>query len=298
MSTEEESLLILLDDPDEEVYQSIRSRILELGPRILPQLEAGASLASSLSVHQRYVELISHLQTDYIFQELRKWMSDDTPRLMEGGWLLTRFLFTDLSFSDLQTVIQPFVREIWLELNNQLTALERVRLMNHFLFEKHRFHLNDDYPESVGNNFPNRLVESKKGNEYSLTLLYAIIAQELEIPLYPVPFPGLPLLAYLDLIADAEGPLTPGMARILFYVNPAQSGSVHGRHDLLDYLHQQGEPFKKGHLKATHYDYLIFRCFERLAEDLASAGSHKRLEQAERILKLWKFISPKIDMDE
>lgn len=290
MSTEEESLLVLLDDPDEEVYRSIRAKILELGPGILPRLEAGAALASTLPVHERYLDLISQLQATYVYQELRRWRNGDTLRLMEGGWLMTRFLFTELPFNDLQSKIQPFVREIWMELNNQLTALERIRVMNHFLFEKHRFRLNDDYPESIGNNFLNRLIENKKGNEYSITLLYAIIAQELEIPLYPVMFPGLPLLAYLDLILNPEGHLAPGEAKVLFYVNPSQSGTVHGRHDLLDYLHQLAEPANQSYFRATRYDYLIFRCFEKLADDLAAAGSHNRLGQVERILELWKFI--------
>jgi hypothetical protein len=290
MNTEEESLLILLDDPDEEVYQSIRAKILELGPGILPRLEAGAALASTLPVHQRYLNLISHLQAEYIYQELRRWKNSEIPRLMEGGWLMTRFMFTELSFNDLKNMIQPFVREIWMELNNQLTALERIRVMNHFLFEKHRFRLNDDYPESIGNNFLNRLAENKKGNEYSITLLYAIIAQELDIPLYPVMLPGLPLLAYLDLLMNPEAHLAPGEAKILFYVNPSQSGTIHGRHDLLDYLHQQAEPISKSSLGATNHDYLIYRCFERLADDLATAGSQNRLEQADRILEIWKFI--------
>ncbi|MFO7616752.1 MAG: transglutaminase family protein [Bacteroidales bacterium] len=298
MSTEEESLLILLDDPDEEVYQSIRAKILELGPRILSRLEAGAALASTLPVHQRYLELIGHLQTDYICQELRKWKSEDVPRLMEGGWLLTRFLFSDLTFSDLQGTIQPYVREIWMELNNKLTALERIRVMNHFLFEKQRFRMNEDYPESIGNNFLNRLIENKRGNEYSLTLFYAIVAQELDIPLFPVLFPGLPLLAHLDLVVNPEAHLAPSEAKILFYVNPSQSGIVHGRHDLLDYLHQQEEPFSKTTLRATKLDHLIYKCFQRLADDLASAGSLNRLRQAERILALWDFFSPKIDLDE
>ncbi len=61
------------DDPDEEVYQSIRSRILELGPKILSKLEAGAALASTPTVHERYTELIAQLQTESVYQELHNW---------------------------------------------------------------------------------------------------------------------------------------------------------------------------------------------------------------------------------
>jgi hypothetical protein len=77
-----------------------------------------------------------------------------------------------------------------------------VRLLNHFLFDKHHFRINVKYPESIGNSFLNRLTETKRGNEYSITLFYAIIAQELGNPLYPVMFPNLPLLAYLDTLLD------------------------------------------------------------------------------------------------
>jgi len=298
MSTEEESLLILLDDPDEEVYQSIRSRILELGPKILSKLEAGAALASTPTVHERYTELIAQLQTESVYQELHNWKNHQSLHLMEGAWLMTRFMFTDLTFNDFQEKIQPFIREIWMELNEKLTALERVRLLNHFLFDKHHFRINVKYPESIGNSFLNRLTETKRGNEYSITLFYAIIAQELGIPLYPVMFPNLPLLAYLDTLLDPDAHLALPKAKILFYVNPSQVGLVHSRHDLIDYLRETKEPFRKDALRATKYDHLIYRCFQRLKADLETTDSQQRLPQVRRILTLWEDISPKIDLDD
>lgn len=48
------------------------------------------------------------------------------------------------------------------------------------------------------NSFINTVIESRKGNPLSLSLLYSVIAESLDLPIYGVNLPNHFVLAYLD----------------------------------------------------------------------------------------------------
>ena len=130
------SLIRLLDDPDERVYQAVVRKILEMGPAILPDLERALLGAASSGIHERYQKVIKKLRTEQIAVELCEWDTMPNAYLPTGAWLITRFQFPDTGFDDFYKILKPLRDEIWLELNDQLTALEKTRVINHILFTK------------------------------------------------------------------------------------------------------------------------------------------------------------------
>jgi hypothetical protein len=283
--TDTGSLIRLLDDPDERVYQAVIKKILEVGPAILPDLEAALLGAASTLIHERYQQVIKKLRTEQIAIEMREWDQMPNAYLPTGAWLITRFQFPDTSFDDFYKMLKPLRDEIWLELNDQLTALEKTRVINHILFTKHQFHLNEKQPESPGNNFLNRLIETGNGNEHSLTLLYATLAQELRLPLFTVDLPEYPILAYLDIPVLPDVKIVPGGFDILFYVNPVSGGTVHGRRDIAEYLKKKSFPDLPGFYVPSGNQVLIARCFEKLGRDYLVFGNQVRADMVNHILQ-------------
>jgi len=283
-----EYLIKLLDDPDNLVFESVRKKILESGSEMIPALETALKRAQTGLVHGRIEEIIRILR----FQELRElfkgWISDPKQSLLEGSWLMNRYQFPDLSMVDLLARIKPLRDEIWLEINDQLTALEKISVFNSIFYDKHNFSLNEQHPDSPGNNFIPRILDTGKGNEFSLTLLYCLIGQELNLPVYLTQMPDYPILAYLNLPFLPNTSVNPALFDTLFYINPSNQGSVHSQKDITDYLMRKTIPIEQLYYMPSPNSTFIRICLERISMDYDLAGSPRRMEEIKDLLSLWK----------
>lgn len=283
-----ESLIKLLDDPENLVYEAVRHKILQMGPELLPDLESAAKVAMMPLLHERIEDIIRILQFDQLQADLTAWIENPLPRLIDGAWLMTRYQFPDLDRYQFYQLIKPLRDEIWIEISDNLTAIEKIGIMNRLLFTKGRIQLDENHPDSPGNNFINRVLETGKANEHSSNLLYAVLAQESGLPVFMVDMPDYPILAYVDMPLDLEDSLDPRPFDALFYINPADKGLLHSRSDLTDFLIRQSL-----NLEPAYYDPLpnpefIRICLAKLSMNYEFSGSKIRFLQVEELLKLWK----------
>jgi len=287
-SLQGETLIRLLDDPDQMVFEAVRQKILEVGPGMLPDLESAATEAMSPVLLERIEHIIKTIQFDQLKIEFGHWIHSDYPRLIDGAWLMTKFQFPDMTFEQFSKLIKPIRDEIWLEISDRLTAMEKIGVINTFLFRKRKLADNESHPDSPGNNFINRLIETGKGNAHSLNLLYAIISQELDLPVFGIETPGHPFLAYMDMPTAPEEGLDPGLFDVLFYINPAFKGLLHARNDITNMLIKLDIPREPGYYEPRPNPDLIRMCLSRLSMDYHYSGSEIRSAQVQDLLGLWK----------
>jgi len=283
-----ESLIRLLDDPDPLVFEAVSRKILQLGPELLPDLESVAIDTLSPVLHEHVEHLIRILQFDMLKKDLKTWIYSPIPQLAEGAWLMTRFQFPDLTLPEFMKLMKPLRDEIWLEISETLTALEKVRIMNTLLFDKDRLIINEDHPDSPGNNYINRVLETGKANEHSMNLLYAVIGQDLGMQLYMVEMPDYPILSYVDVPVLPGETVDPALFDVLFYINPADSGTVHSRNDITNFLLSQSLPLDPTYYNPRTNPDFIQTCLNRLALDYKLSGSEIRSSQIQDLLTLWK----------
>ncbi len=283
-----ESLIKLLDDPDPIVFEAVSEKIQQLGPELLPELESAAKEAMSPILHKRIEHIIIALQLNQLKTDLSFWIHSPAPRLLHGAWLISRYQFPDLSFEQFYLRLKPIRDEIWLEVSDTLTALEKIRVMNTLLYKKGGIHLNESHPDSPGNNFINRVLETGKANEYSMGLLYAILSQELGMPVYVLGIPDYPILAYIDIPIIAEKSSEPELYDVLFYINPTDSGSVHSRSAITNYLKFMTLPLEPIYYQPRTNPDFIRICLIKLVSDYKLSGSEIRSSQVQDLLALWK----------
>lgn len=177
------------------------------------------------SVLQQRIEAIIHLiQFDNIRRSLREWALPEQQDLLTGAILIARYQYPDLDDAALRKHVEQIKQDIWLELNNNLTALEKVKVINHILFDVHNFSSNTQNYHAPQNSYINNVLESKKGNPVSLSIIYAVLAQELRIPIYGVNLPEHFILAYVD-NGSINNALIEDPDRVLFYINPFSRGA-------------------------------------------------------------------------
>ncbi len=226
-------LIDLLEDPDPEIFDAVYQKLMDIGPKGIPFLEKAWETSINDGVQEKIEDLVQNIQYEDVRISLKNWASEGGKNLLYGAYLVSRYQYPDLNFSDIDDQIESLRKEVWLELHSNLTALEKVRIINHILFASNKFSRNGGNFYSPRNSFINQVLETRKGNPISLAIIYSSVAQKLDIPIYGVNLPLNYVLAYQD-------PYYPDDPNgILFYINPYNRGLILNRSDLENFLAQQ-----------------------------------------------------------
>ena len=233
------ALITLLDDPDEVIYSQVKDRFVILGPPAIPHLET-AWENSFDAIMQKRIEIIIHtIQFEILQKALKKWAIEEQEDLLKGILILSRYQYPDLDETKIRKDLDQIKQDVWLELNDDLTAIEKVKVLNHILFEVHQFSGNITNYHAPQNSFINNVLESKKGNPLMLSVLYMLICKELNIPIYGINLPQHFVLAYLNDNANLIDVNNKTLSNnILFYINPFSKGLIFNQKDIDQFLKQ------------------------------------------------------------
>ena len=220
-----DALISLLDDQDEVVFRSVKEKLISLGTSVLPSLEDALLSTDSVLHATKLQEVIVLLKKEIIVDKMRQWIGAENRTLLDGWLLVSSIHHPNISKEKIENSIQKFYREVWLEVTESMTSLEKVAVINHILFRINNFEISSSEVPNVENLVLDKLLFSKTGDVYSLTILYLIIAQNLHLDLLPIMLANKLLLVYEDNLAAtlAFGASTD---KYLFYINVAHRGSV------------------------------------------------------------------------
>ena len=230
------AMILLLEDPDEHVFTEIRGQLLSMGSEVIPALENIWESTFNNTLQSRIEDIIQKIQFNSTSEELKLWAATGGIDLLQGTILIARYQYPDLDEEHIRNQIELIRKDVWLELNPNLTAFEKVRVINHILFDVYHFTGNTSNYHAPQNSYINNVLESHRGNPLLLSILYSCIAQGLNIPIYGVNLPEHFILAYRDefIIRDSEDEEEP----ILFYINPFSKGAVFSRREIDTFLKQ------------------------------------------------------------
>jgi len=268
------AMIQLLDDPDSQVFQSVSQNLLSHGSEIIPILEEAWESSASLLLQERIENLIQDIHNETSFEKLAKWKASKVHDVVEGASIIASFQYPDLQTDDIRSKINKLIKSVWLELNHNLTSLEKVRIINHFFFEVSGFSGNQSDYYSPQNNFLNSVLETKKGNPISLGIIYTAVARGLDLPVFGVNLPKNFILAYMDAVSELPGEETA--PRVLFYINAFRNGAVLNRKEIDNFI-------KKLELKPDPLYYQPcpnLKIAERLCLNLVFA--YKKLGQTDK----------------
>jgi regulator of sirC expression with transglutaminase-like and TPR domain len=230
------AMILLLEDPDEQVFSEIRGQLLSMGNEVIPALENIWESTFNNTLQSRIEDIIQKIQFNSTSEELKLWAATGGIDLLQGTILISRYQYPDLDEEYIRNQIEMIRKDVWLELNPNLTAFEKVRVINHILFDVYHFTGNTSNYHAPQNSYINNVLESHRGNPLLLSILYSCIAQGLNIPIYGVNLPEHFILAYRDefIIRDSDDEEEP----ILFYINPFSKGAVFSRREIDTFLKQ------------------------------------------------------------
>ncbi len=252
------ALITLLDDPDDSVFRMVEQEILKQDAKIVEKLEQIWETSLDELIQLRIENLIQQIQFNDTKERIKKWSTQKTVDLFDGFFLISRYQYPDLKLKSVTNKLERIVKDIWLEFNNSLTALEKITIVNHIFYDVYKFSINHPNLNSPQNCYLNQLLEIRKGNPVSLAVLYVLIARRLQLPVYFIDFPRNPLLAYMDQKIAAAAHGKDNNTPVLFYINPSNKGAVVGRREV-DYFVKRSESITREIVTAPCPDKLIIR---------------------------------------
>jgi regulator of sirC expression with transglutaminase-like and TPR domain len=231
------SLVSLLEDPDYEVYKAISEKLVQEGLNLVPLLENAWENSNNELLQKRIEDILHSIQFQSTTEHLTSWVNSGANDLLQGAVCIAKFQYPDIEYEIIDNQITKIKQKVWVELNESLTALEKVKVLNHTLFDIFGYSGNTTNFFSPQNHYINQLIETKKGGPVLISIFYSLIAQRLGLPIFGVSLPRNFLLAYKDRfqpISHDAAVKTP----VLFYINPFSNGTVLGRREIEQFLNQ------------------------------------------------------------
>lgn len=242
MSNESEiaALIALLDDNDREVFDHVSARLIALGPMVIEKLEDAYTTIPNPVMQERIEELIHHIQFTLVEQDLAKWAEFENNDLLKGLIIITRHQYPELDEEKLLKTISRIQKDIWIGINNYLSPLEQMNVVNQTLFSHYQFlGLNNDDDE-MRYMYINNLIDAFKGNHFSIGLLYLSLCQQLDLPVYGVCLSAHFILARTrDFVVDFTN-REETKSDVLFYINPYNKGLAFSEKEINIYLNKIG----------------------------------------------------------
>jgi regulator of sirC expression with transglutaminase-like and TPR domain len=277
-----EALMSLLDEPDEEIFKAVHDRIFALGKEAVPILENAWENSFDPLIQHRIEDLIHHIQFENLKKELQVWSEYGHHDLMQGTLLVTKFQYPDLDEDAIIKKIGQFSQDVWLELNQNLTGLEKVKVINHILFDIHKLTGNVANINSAENFYINNLLDSKKGSPLILGIIYISISQSLKIPIYGVDLPRHFILAYTDEIILSPRDIPEG--DVLFYINPFNKGAVFTKNEIELFIKQMKLERKDAYFVPCDNKTIIRRMMNELIYIYDQSGNPVKRDEMTELL--------------
>lgn len=275
------SLIKLLDDPDREIYEHIHDKILSYGSEVIEYLESAWEQAFDPIQQERIANLVHEIQFRLIKDELKLWYHGGAFDLLQGALIINKYQYPDLDEQKVINQIEAIKRDIWLQMIYDSSPAEQVKLINHVFYNIHGFSGNTSNHQDPQNSYLNQVLETKKGNQISLAIIYSIIAQKLDIPVYGVNLPQHFILAYVDETQETEFE-----GGVLFYINAFNKGFIFGRRDVDMFLKQLNLKAEKQFYEPCSNADIVRRILRNLISAYENLGSTDKVAELNELLEI------------
>ena len=278
-TTEIKSLLFLLDDTDQEVVSIVENKLLSYGVDALPIIQNELTNIQDEYVKEITTDLIHRINYKQLLIEFENWLKSEERDLLEGVYLIAKFKYPNILKREIRESIEKIKLNAWLDMRHDITAFEKVKILNYAFYNIHGFTGNVDNYQSSSNSFINEVLESKKGNPIMLCIIYMLVAQHLKLPVFGINLPQHFMLAYLEeekadlSTLDLNKPfqLKADNKNVQFYINAFHKGGVFTKTSLEQFVKQMN-------IQSNPIYYLPcdnLSIIKRVLRNLASSYKHE-----------------------
>ena len=283
--TKIEALIRLLEDPNNQVFEQVKNELIKIGDDALSSMENAAQKNSfGDEFNERVVSLINEIQRNVLKDELIQWINSEEKDLLLGSIIVSKHHDTYLEDSLVYDTIQSLRRAIWLEFNDYQTSFEQIKIFNRIFFGVSQFNCLNKESYSPDEIDISKVLESKQGAPLTIGLIYSIIAQSLDLPVYGVNLPNSFVLAFMDYNQSNFIINQQNDFGVLFYINPKSLGDILDAREIDEFLSSRNLNPNRSHFEPCSNSSLIKRMIEDLMISFQHIGDDRKASDLNELI--------------
>lgn len=172
-----QAMIELLDDTDKEIYALVSKSIFEKGVDVVPDLEKAWEMSTNTVIQDKLEDIIHQIQLNFIQQSLLNWIKYGATDVLEGAYIVARYQYPELNIYEIFNAVKKLVNQASDEINEDLTAVEKVNVLNKIIFDNNKFSSNTSNYYSPQNSYINQVIYSKRQPDFSWNYIYSCCIQ-------------------------------------------------------------------------------------------------------------------------
>lgn len=287
------ALIKLLDDTDEMVREHAEHTLLNCGEELIPKLiQLEQEAFDDVNRMNKISQLLKKARFHKTKNGLEDWLQSAEKNLLEGLYILTTYQFPELTIEEFIHRFQALNHRCWQRLHLRQTSFEKIKQLNAIFFDEFSFNRVKRAPLSPFELFVNEVLDTREGTDFSLGLIYSIVAQSNGLPVYGVstmngraPF----VLAYLD-TNHLLPVLNWGIHNngVLFYISMQNDGMIVEPQRLQSLYKNEGLPQNRAQFEPTANTLLLKRYLSDIKRSYANHPQFRyKLADVDELLTLF-----------
>jgi regulator of sirC expression with transglutaminase-like and TPR domain len=190
------ALIRLLSDEDDRIVRTISGRLIDFGPSAVPLLQEAEIEQPEMA--DRIASVLEEIRGSKLEDELTSLaaLSDEAMSLEAGAFLIARYAYPTLDVARYHEQLNTMADEVRARIGHRASGEEAVNSLNRYLFTEQGFKGNTKNYYEVENSYLNCVMDRRVGIPISLSAVYLLIGQRLELPLFGIGMPGHFLVKY------------------------------------------------------------------------------------------------------
>lgn len=273
--SEIESLLVLLEDPDPFIQESVQTRLSELGENAVPLLDEYRVKSKNEKERDKVSNIIHQLTFQTLhsdFHELLERGVKNRLGLEEAALMLARFGNPTLRSLDFVRKLDHFAEMVEPTIRYRLDERRRMKQLIKFVFEDLNFGGDTEDYHNPNNIFFDQVINRRKGLPITLSMVVMFLARRLDLPFFGV---NMPIHFMLNYIGEKEEVL----------IDPYDKGAIVTYDQCYFFLKKNNITPKPDHFKIASDMDLLIRCIRNLIH------SYERKEQPGKVEDLKKLLA-------
>jgi len=236
----------LLDDTDAEVVSLVEHKLISYGTEVLPIIANELAQIKDKNVNDLASDVVSKINYKQLLIDFQSWFDSSEKDLLIGVYLVAKYKYPNLKKEEILEAIEKIKLNAWLDMRHDISAFEKVKILNYTFYNIHGFSGNVDNYQSSSNSFINEVLDNKKGNPIMLCIIYMLVAQNLKLPVFGINLPQHFMLAFLEedkmnlstFDLNKSQKISPENRGVLFYINAFHKGGVFTKNSLEQFVKQ------------------------------------------------------------
>ncbi len=262
------SLIKLLDDEDEVVYEIAKERLIASGDATLSLISERYRITDENILNKRLREITEEITFTKLKEQFRtfKRKYDGDLDLEEGAFLIAHIGTPIFDQKPYMEKLNALAAELDGRLDHVQEPQDIIRTVNHFFFVDKQFRGNSGDYYSLDSHYINRVLDTKTGAPIALSTIYILVARRLNIPVYGI---GMPAHFIVRYELDNKN----------IYVDPFHEGRVLKKEDCIEFLQTSGYDFREEYLEPVSTVQILERMLRNLIVVYEKLKSKKQVER-------------------